>query len=263
METFEVFVFGSILLCLFRRITCQLFATLLFTLSHSRYWDIIDKVVQSGIVFPPYPAPDGSSSSQPTPTFVATSPLRGCTEEQKQGKVCKESNTAAPDGDTKVDVLPQPPSSHPRANHVLLNRYQSGEGIMPHTDGPAYSPKAVVLSLGASTVLAFWDSLAASKKGVDEAVLSLLLRPRSLVTFADDLYSRLFHGIEELTSDVIADNCANADAAGVQRGDVVTRAGTRLSLTMRYVRPKRDVATPTATSSPQESDPEEANYEYT
>lgn len=29
------------------------------------------------------------------------------------------------------------PSSHP-PNHVLINEYQPGEGIMPHTDGPAY-----------------------------------------------------------------------------------------------------------------------------
>ena len=30
------------------------------------------------------------------------------------------------------------PEHHP--NHVLLNKYKPGDGIMPHSDGPAYYP---------------------------------------------------------------------------------------------------------------------------
>jgi alkylated DNA repair protein alkB family protein 6 len=32
-------------------------------------------------------------------------------------------------------------------NHVLINRYECGEGILPHTDGPAYVSRTATLSL--------------------------------------------------------------------------------------------------------------------
>lgn len=34
-----------------------------------------------------------------------------------------------------------------KPNHVLINRYVQGEGILPHTDGPTYIPRTVTLSL--------------------------------------------------------------------------------------------------------------------
>ncbi|GIL57147.1 hypothetical protein Vafri_12447 [Volvox africanus] len=40
-------------------------------------------------------------------------------------------------------------------NHVLVNSYLPGEGIMPHEDGPAYHPVVAILSLGAPAVLRF------------------------------------------------------------------------------------------------------------
>ncbi|GLI67661.1 hypothetical protein VaNZ11_011912 [Volvox africanus] len=40
-------------------------------------------------------------------------------------------------------------------NHVLINSYLPGEGIMPHEDGPAYHPVVAILSLGAPAVLRF------------------------------------------------------------------------------------------------------------
>ncbi|KXZ45946.1 hypothetical protein GPECTOR_49g530 [Gonium pectorale] len=40
-------------------------------------------------------------------------------------------------------------------NHVLVNSYHPGEGIMPHEDGPAYHPVVAILSLGAPAVLRF------------------------------------------------------------------------------------------------------------
>lgn len=42
------------------------------------------------------------------------------------------------------------------ANHVLINAYQPGEGIMPHQDGPLYHPVVAILSLGTPVVLRFW-----------------------------------------------------------------------------------------------------------
>ena len=40
-------------------------------------------------------------------------------------------------------------------NHVLLNAYNDGGGIYDHQDGPIYSPKACILSIGGSTVIEF------------------------------------------------------------------------------------------------------------
>lgn len=42
---------------------------------------------------------------------------------------------------------------HGAPNHVLVNEYQPGEGIMPHEDGPAYYPMVATVSLGAPIVL--------------------------------------------------------------------------------------------------------------
>ncbi|XP_028920158.1 alpha-ketoglutarate-dependent dioxygenase alkB homolog 6 isoform X2 [Ornithorhynchus anatinus] len=40
-----------------------------------------------------------------------------------------------------------------RANHVLINEYQPGQGIMPHEDGPLYYPRVSTISLGSHTLL--------------------------------------------------------------------------------------------------------------
>lgn len=41
------------------------------------------------------------------------------------------------------------------ANHVLVNSYQPGEGIMPHEDGPLYHPQVAILSLAGPAVVRF------------------------------------------------------------------------------------------------------------
>ena len=40
-------------------------------------------------------------------------------------------------------------------NHVLLNAYGPGQGIMPHQDGPLYHPGVCILSLSSPTVMHF------------------------------------------------------------------------------------------------------------
>merc|ERR1712045_798914 len=42
------------------------------------------------------------------------------------------------------------------ANHVLLNEYQPGQGIMPHLDGPMFFPTISTISLGSSSVINFY-----------------------------------------------------------------------------------------------------------
>ena len=38
-----------------------------------------------------------------------------------------------------------------------MNEYYPGDGIMPHTDGPAYFPYVCILSLESPLILSFWD----------------------------------------------------------------------------------------------------------
>ena len=42
------------------------------------------------------------------------------------------------------------------ANHVLLNEYLAGQGIMAHLDGPMFHPVIATLSLGSHTVENFY-----------------------------------------------------------------------------------------------------------
>jgi alkylated DNA repair dioxygenase AlkB len=49
-------------------------------------------------------------------------------------------------------------------NHVLLNKYLPGEGIMPHFDGSLYVPRVAILSLGSSTVMNFYRNYTDSKE---------------------------------------------------------------------------------------------------
>ena len=40
-----------------------------------------------------------------------------------------------------------------RPNHVLVNEYRSGQGIMPHTDGPLFTPVITTVTLGSHALL--------------------------------------------------------------------------------------------------------------
>lgn len=46
-----------------------------------------------------------------------------------------------------------------RPNHVLINEYLSGQGINPHSDGPAFTPLIATISLGGSVLLDFCEPL--------------------------------------------------------------------------------------------------------
>ncbi|KAK3261660.1 hypothetical protein CYMTET_29442, partial [Cymbomonas tetramitiformis] len=80
-------------------------------------------------------------------------------------------------------------------NHVLVNEYQPGEGIMAHEDGPLYFPLVAILSLRSSAVIRFTRKQPSLNSGVEEnhadsrpEVVSLVLRPRSLLIFKDAAY---------------------------------------------------------------------------
>eukprot|EP00536_Pseudo-nitzschia_multiseries_P006537 jgi/Psemu1/304234/fgenesh1_kg.140_\ len=61
------------------------------------------------------------------------------------------------------------PSSSP-PNHVLLNEYQPGQGILPHTDGPLYQDCTATLSLGSDVVIEFSKRLSSDEIGKAKTV---------------------------------------------------------------------------------------------
>nr|XP_045368873.1 alpha-ketoglutarate-dependent dioxygenase alkB homolog 6 isoform X3 [Camelus bactrianus] len=72
------------------------------------------------------------------------------------------------------------------ANHVLVNQYLPGEGIMPHEDGPLYYPTVSTISLGSHTMLDLYeprqpedDDPTEQPRPPPQPATSLLLEPRS------------------------------------------------------------------------------------
>ncbi|KAM9851026.1 alpha-ketoglutarate-dependent dioxygenase alkB homolog 6 [Aulostomus maculatus] len=125
------------------------------------------------------------------------------------------------------------------ANHVLVNEYKGGEGIMPHEDGPLYHPTVTTISLGSHTLLDFYTPVS-SMEGNDSLternryLFSLLVRPRSLLILQEDMYQHLLHGIQACQQDTLTDKVLNLPAARATAGELLTR-GTRVSLTIRHV----------------------------
>ena len=54
-------------------------------------------------------------------------------------------------------------SPHQRPNHVIMNEYLPGQGIMPHEDGPSYHPVVATISLGSHAASASNSSVAGKK----------------------------------------------------------------------------------------------------
>lgn len=67
-----------------------------------------------------------------------------------------------------------------------------------------------------------------------EPIFSIVLQPRSLLVFKDDLYSDYMHGIAFREEDVVDEKVVNAKEAGVELGTVIKREH-RISLTIRVV----------------------------
>ncbi|KIJ64381.1 hypothetical protein HYDPIDRAFT_112387 [Hydnomerulius pinastri MD-312] len=105
-------------------------------------------------------------------------------------------------------------SPHQGPNHVILNEYLPGQGIMPHEDGPSYHPVVATISLGSHTVFHYYSyrserESAPSNSAFSNAgrtidptpVLSVFLEPRSAIVTTGPLYTSHLHGIDEVTAD--------------------------------------------------------------
>ncbi|TFK29183.1 hypothetical protein FA15DRAFT_664504 [Coprinopsis marcescibilis] len=156
-----------------------------------------------------------------------------------------------------------PDSPHKQPNHIIMNEYLPGQGIMPHEDGPVYHPVVATLSLGSHCVFNYYKykdhdpDPSSSSSGVGRAVdmnpvFSLLLERRSLVISFSDMYTSHLHGIDEKTEDFIVSNASQPSEAStairidnfhliqndiketIQKGQPLKRE-TRWSLTCRDV----------------------------
>ena len=127
-------------------------------------------------------------------------------------------------------------SSRPAPNHVLVNAYDFAKEsyVLPHTDGPAYDDRTFTLSCGADAVVVFKERLKTSDIGVRAAATrcEVLLRRRSLLAFSREAYTECTHEIGA-APDTIGLCCVNLNAADARVGDVVGRAGERVSFTLR------------------------------
>ncbi|OJA13932.1 hypothetical protein AZE42_01334 [Rhizopogon vesiculosus] len=102
-------------------------------------------------------------------------------------------------------------SPHKGPNHVILNEYRPGQGIMPHEDGPSYHPVVATISLGSHTAFHYYrykdnesvngDSGAMGRSVEPTPSLSLILEPRSVVVTTGELYTMHLHGIDEVDAD--------------------------------------------------------------
>jgi len=106
-------------------------------------------------------------------------------------------------------------SPHGAPNHVILNEYLPGQGIMPHEDGPAYHPVVATISLGSHSVFHYYQYKTADApmhtsspdnqetgRTIDpKPILSVVLEGRSLVISRGLMYTSRLHGIEEISED--------------------------------------------------------------
>ncbi|XP_065833445.1 alpha-ketoglutarate-dependent dioxygenase alkB homolog 6-like [Oscarella lobularis] len=126
-----------------------------------------------------------------------------------------------------------------RPNHVLVNEYMPGQGIMPHEDGPLFYPIIATINLGSHTLLDLYkkrSETADDSSAESRYVSSLLLETRSLVVLTKDVYHSMLHGIRMRTEDRIDESICNLKYCATQYkyGDVLARK-TRVSLTIRKV----------------------------
>jgi len=129
-------------------------------------------------------------------------------------------------------------SPHKTPNHVLINEYPPGVGIMPHKDGPAYHPVVCTVSLGGSLCLDLYKTKADGTLDT-EPISRILQEPRSLLITTAGLYTEYLHGIADVGEDIdlsehtVANWSLLRDSAMFANG--INQRSTRTSLTYRDV----------------------------
>ncbi len=98
-------------------------------------------------------------------------------------------------------------SEHHLPNHVLINEYvHAHQGILPHTDGPAYHPKTITISFGIGPVLMHFTPMMnhddhPNKNDNENQEFQMVLHgDGSLIIFENDAYIKYYHSIHDLSS---------------------------------------------------------------
>ncbi|UPX12695.1 uncharacterized protein EKO05_0003234 [Ascochyta rabiei] len=140
---------------------------------------------------------------------------------------------------------------HQQPNHVLINEYKPGEGIMPHEDGKAYASVVATVSLGGAVCLSITPKPASTDKDGQEGEEAgkgqwkvptrILQEPRSLLITTGNAYESLLHGVdavefdEELNADTVANWLLLANRTVFEEAGSRNVRETRISLTYRDV----------------------------
>jgi alkylated DNA repair protein alkB homolog 6 len=119
-------------------------------------------------------------------------------------------------------------------NHILINDYESQQGILAHTDGPAYESRTATVSLGGDVLLWFTPRPGVleetDRPGLDPIFLS---GQGSLVVFTDSAYLDYMHSIHDRVSrEYVPVQLLNASSGAPQAGSAIHRK-SRISLTFR------------------------------
>jgi alkylated DNA repair protein alkB homolog 6 len=129
-------------------------------------------------------------------------------------------------------------SPHHAPNHVLINEYTPGQGIMPHEDGPAYFPVTATVSLGSAIVLDIYEKNGQGEREIT-AKWRILQEPRSLLVTSGNMYRDTLHGIAEVQSDeeLNSESIANWSLLGSTEtfANGISERKARTSLTYRDV----------------------------
>lgn len=162
-------------------------------------------------------SPKGALLPQPPPPFMVTEYPNVFSRIAALGIFSPTPSsdlTASAKGKSTSNGEPAPVAP----NHCLVNEYLPGDGILPHTDGPAYFPTVATLSLGSHAVYDFYRYLPvqegetssndSAKKSEKEGrpidptpVFSLFVPARSLIVLSSEVYTSLLHSIPPRTSD--------------------------------------------------------------
>eukprot|EP00968_Pinguiococcus_pyrenoidosus_P012771 scaffold1136_cov260-Pinguiococcus_pyrenoidosus.AAC.2 len=130
-------------------------------------------------------------------------------------------------------ILNDEPSIPP--DHVLVNEYQSDEGILAHTDGPFYHPCTMTISLLMPAVVRFRPRLRPEEIGkVPNAAVDMVLEPGSVLLFTGEAYSDWTHEVWGPDSAMLEDVSASMKAL-LEEGSV-DGSRRRVSLTLRRVK---------------------------
>jgi alkylated DNA repair protein alkB family protein 6 len=155
----------------------------------------------------------------------------------------------------KLEIFDGTP--HQQPNHVLINEYKPGEGIMPHEDGGAYAPVVATVSLGGSVCLEITPKPVATDERPEaeenDAKLTetslkkytvptrIFQEPRSLLLTTGEAYRDLMHGIaavevdEDLNAETVANWSLLGDSRAIEQTGGTSVRETRISLTYRDV----------------------------